>query len=283
MKKILSFALLWASLASAQAPCQPGDREHVYERISLLGIPPFLPPERLELTFAPMAARFSEVLGRSVRFQTSTTFERYAENVLAEEYDFAFLGPFLYVQLDLGSYVPLARAPGVIGGQFVALESSPIEELHDLRGKTLGMGPANSGIEPLAHLALVEHGLDPEKDITVRSFESALSCLQQLPAGTAAACVTLFFARERFEDGMGMSLKTIAETAKVQQGPLVAHRRVPQRDQDAIRELVLTWGEDPENRLPVSGAQVPSLVPVTPGDYDAVVRILRDVSKRSRP
>lgn len=280
MKKILSVALLWASLASAQAPCRPGDHGHVSDRISLLGIGPFLPPERLELTFAHMATRFSEVLGRSVRFQTSTTFERYTENVLKEEYDFALLSPFLFVQLDPGSYVPLARAPGVLRGEFVTLESSPVEKLDDLRGKTVAIGPLHSGMEYLARHTLLERGLDPDEDITVRYFESALSCLQQLPVGTAAACVTHSFARERFEEELGTPLKVIAETVGVHHGPFVAHCRVPEQERDVIRKLLMTWDEDPGNRLPVSGAQVPSGVPVALGDYDAVIKIWRDVKRR---
>ncbi len=227
-----------------------------------------------------MVTRFSEALHRTVRFQTSTTFERYAEKVLAEEYDFALIPPFLFLQLDPGSYVPLARPPGVIQGEFLVLPSSPIAKLADLRGKTLAVGPVHSGVEHLASHALVEQGLDPEKDLTVRYFESPLSCLQQLPAGTSAACVTNPFARERFEEEMGMRLKRIAETIGVHHGPFAAHRSVPEADREVIRKLLMGWGDDPINRLPVSGAQVPSLVPVAPGDYDEVVRIWRDVGAR---
>jgi ABC-type phosphate/phosphonate transport system substrate-binding protein len=279
LKKILSFALLWASLASAEAPCPPGNREPVSGREFLLGVGPFLPPERLELTFAHMATRFSEALHRGVRFQTSTTFERFTENVLAEEYDFALLPPFLYVQLDPGSYVPLARAPGVLRGEFVTLESSPVEKLNDLRGKTVAIAPQHSGMEYLARHTLLERGLDPDEDITVRYFESALSCLQQLPAATAAACVTHSIARERFEEELGTPFKVIAETVGIQHGPLAAHCRVPEQERDVIRKLLMTWAEDPGNRLPVSGAQVPSMVPVDPGDYDAVIKIWRDVKR----
>ena len=280
MKKILSFALLCASLASGEAPCPPADREPVSERESLLGIGPFLPPERLELTFAHMATRFSEALHRGVRFQTSTTFERYAENVLNEEYDFALLPPFLFVRLDPGSYVPLTRAPGVLRGEFVTLESSPVEKLDDLRGKTVAIAPLHSGMEYLARHTLLERGLDPDEDITVRYFESALSCLQQLPVGTAAACVTHSFARERFEEELGTPLKAIAETVGVHHGPFAAHCRVPEQERDVIRKLLMAWDEDPGNRLPVSGAQVPSGVAVAPGDYDAVIEILHDVERR---
>ncbi len=271
--------MLWASLAAAQAPCPRGNRGRVSDREFLLGIGPFLPPERLELTFAHMATRFSEALHRPVRFQTSTTFERYTENVLKEEYDFALLPPFLFVQLDPGSYVPLARAPGLLRGEVVTLESSPVDTLYDLRGETVAIAPQHSGMDALAHHTLLERGLDPGKDVTVRYFESALSCLQQLPAGTAAACVTHSFARERFGEELGTPLKVIAETVGVHHGPFVAHCRVPEQERDVIRNLLMAWAEDPANRLPVSGAQVPNLVPIAAGDYDAVVKIWRDFAR----
>jgi ABC-type phosphate/phosphonate transport system substrate-binding protein len=144
---------------------------------SLLGVPPFLPPERLELTFAYMASRFSEVLGREVHFRTSATFARYAENVLTEQYDFALIPPLVFVQLDPGSYVPLGRAAGTAYGEFVAVEGSPISQLSDLRGKTVAVAPQDFDVDYLAQYTLLEQGLDPKKDLTLRYFEAPFSCL----------------------------------------------------------------------------------------------------------
>jgi ABC-type phosphate/phosphonate transport system substrate-binding protein len=234
----------------------------------------------MELTFAHMAARFSEALGREVRFRTATTLARFEESLRAGEYDFAVAGPFLYLRLDPDSYVPLGRPPGRATAEFVALADSPLAELSDLRGKAVAIGPTRSDVDFLARYTLAEKGIDPGKDVELLYFEGSLSCLQQLLAGTAAACATMSFVREAFAEEMGVKLKVFAESAPVPRGPVLAHRRVPEGDRDLIRELLTTWADDPANRLPVPGAQVPSMVPIEPGEYEVVLRILASLRER---
>jgi len=277
-----ALCLLWASLASAAPPHSCPEKEGRWDkgRVSLLGIPPFLPPERMELTFAHMAARFSEHLGREVRFGTGTTWRRYSENVRKERYDFALVPWSLYLQLDPGSYLILGRAPGTFRAEFITLKSSPLEQLTDLIGKTLAMAPEGSDIDVLARSTLVDQGLDPDRDVTIRQFDGTLSCLQQILAGTAAACVTLGFARDSFEEKMGVELRVMGETVGVPRSPMVAHRRVPEKERETVRALLMSWAEDPANKLPVSGEQVPSLVPIEAGEYEAVQKLWRSLRER---
>jgi len=280
---LLGTILTWAAATVAAQQTGGSDAKPEIEkegRDYLLGINPFLPPKRLELTFAHMAARLSEALGREVHFRTSSTYGRFAERVAAGEYDMALVTPFLFVQLEPGTYVPLARAPGSTHGEFVTLENSPLEHLSDLQDQVLAVAPRGSVIDHLAVYTLLEQGLDPDEDVSVRLFENPLSCLQQLPAGTAAACVTNVVARERFAEIMDARLKVLGKTVSVPFGPFVAHRRVPRAEREVIRNLLMAWGDDPRNRLPVSGAQVPSLVPVTEGEYETVVEIWRALQER---
>lgn len=246
----------------------------------ILGVVPFLPPERLELTFGHMAARFAEALGATVRFRTSTTYERYEANLFAEEYDFALVSPFGFVELGSDAYVPLGRPPGEGRAQFFVLESSALETVKDLKGKTVAVGPAGSAVEVLTVYTLREEGLGLEGDVNLRYFQSPLSCLQQLPAGTASACATQWVARERFAEQMNMRVKVIGESVAIPFGPMVAHRRVPEAQRDTIRDLLMAWRDDPRNYLDVSGSQFPSLVPVAPGDYELVREIRRAVQDR---
>ncbi len=216
------------NLAAPQhLPSQAQSEAQLDQHQWLLGVGPFLPPKRLELTFGHMAARFSEALGHRVLFRTSSTHARYAERLRAEEFDFAVVPPFLFVQLDDGAYVPLARAPRLVRGELLVLEGSLISELNDLRGEILAIGPRDSGVDRLGAYMLQQHGFDLERDLTIRYFDGPLSCVQQILAGTAAACVTNFFARERFQDKMNVRLKVIGETPPVPYGPFVVHRRVP--------------------------------------------------------
>lgn len=274
----LRAALLALSLVCAVTGSWAQAEEHLPAYV--LGVGPFLPPDRLELTFGPMAARFGEALGREVIFRTSTTFERYTENVMAEEYDFALVSPFLFLKLDPGSYVPLARAPGLVRGEFIVLESSPLQTVADLAGKVVAVGPTGSGIELLMMHTLLEESLDPQVDLELHYFETPLSCLQQLLAETASACVTNFVERERFTESMNVRLNIIGQTIGVPRSPLVAHRRVDAEARETIRALLTSWRDDPRNQLPVSGAQVPNLIPVETQDYQPVLQILRNLRDR---
>jgi ABC-type phosphate/phosphonate transport system substrate-binding protein len=270
----LCAASAWAQTPVRRAKAPAAGRE------SLLGVVPFLPPERLELTFAHMAARFSEVLGREVRFRTATTWARYEESLRAGEYDFAVVGPFVYTRIASEAYVTLGRTPGRLTAEFVVLEDSPLAQLSDLRGKTLATGPTRSDVDYLTRYALAEQGIVPGKDVELLYFESPLSCLQQLLAGTAPACATMSLVREAFAAGMGVKLKVIAESAGVPRGPVLAHRRVPEGERETVRKLLSSWADDPANRLPVPGAQVPSIIPIEPGEYDVVQRILASLQER---
>ncbi len=150
----------------------------------------------------------------------------------------------------------------------------------ELRGKNLAVGPRESGLAYLATYTLLEHDLVPEEDLSVRHVDSPLSCLQQVLAGTAAACVEDRVTLERFADKMSAEMKVIGETVGVPFGPLVAHRRIPKAEQEAIRDLMMMWQEDPRNRLSIPGIQMPSLVPNTEDKYARVIEIWHELRER---
>ena len=144
----------------------------------------------------------------------------------------------------------------------------------------MAVGPVGSGVEVLTVYTLRQEGLDPEGDVNLRYFQGPLSCLQQLPAGTASACATNWVARERFAEQMSMKMRVIGETVAIRFGPIVAHRRVPEAQRDTIRDLLMAWGHDTRNHLDIPGTQFPGLVPVAPGDYQLVREIWRAVQDR---
>ncbi len=49
--------------------------------------------------------------------------------------------------------------------QYMALDSSPIKTIKDLKGKTIGINGARSSAEIWARLALTKNGLDPARDV----------------------------------------------------------------------------------------------------------------------
>ena len=71
-----------------------------------------------------------------------------------------------------GEKLPL-RSLGTLYSNFthvVALKSSGIEQIEDLKGKTVSIGAPNSGTEVIGLRLLAVAGLDPDKDVTKRSL-----------------------------------------------------------------------------------------------------------------
>ena len=246
------------------------------DRDYIMAVVPFLPAERLELSFGPLAARFGEVLERDVYFRSASGAARFAENLSAETYDFALLSSVLWAQADAGAYVPLARIPGTFTGEFVTLEDSPLQSVEDLRGRRLVLIQVE-GVDVLARYTLQQLGLDLTKDVSIRRVENALSCPQQLLAGTADVCAATFITRQRFSAQMNVELKVIGKTVAAPNALLVAHRRVPEVERDLIRDFMMTWRDDPDNDTGVPGVSLPNLVPFTSEDYDPLFEVLRVV------
>lgn len=73
-----------------------------------LGVFPFLAKPTLEGIFAPIAAELAGALGRPVRLQSASGFEKFTENLEGQQYDIAHIHPFEYVISGKKSgYAPL--------------------------------------------------------------------------------------------------------------------------------------------------------------------------------
>jgi len=142
----LTFAmLLLESPAYAHPPIQsaeacpgPSEEPRAANGEQFLGVAPFFTAKRMELTFAPMVARFTEAVGSRVHFRTTSSWERFHDRLAEEAYDYAIVDSFTFAQLGGDVYIPLGRAPGSTHVEFIVPPGSPIHGLSGLRGKLVG-------------------------------------------------------------------------------------------------------------------------------------------------
>jgi len=236
-----------------------------------LGVFPFLPPTRLERAFAPIAVEMSKLLGRPVEFRTTSTFERFSENLAAKQYDFAFVQPFMYIAAaDKYGYAPLVAWRKPLTAIFVVRKDSPYRDLQQLAGKRVALPPRDAAVSHLALEYLAERGLDRRTDYSY--YRSHFSCLQKVLVGEADACVSAEAALDFFESHMKLRMSVIAETRGIPHSLYVAQQRVPQADRKAVQQFLLSRAPD-ERQAERSGLRHQSFVAVTDSDYDVVRRI----------
>jgi phosphonate transport system substrate-binding protein len=238
-----------------------------------LGVFPYVPVSAIDRIYGPVAAQFTEDLGRPVHLKTKPTFATFVEELRKETYDIILVHPFFYVEArDEHHYVPLARLDEPLSGMVMVREEDPIETLADLKGKTIGLPPALAAVSELVKAALLDAGLSPGIDVTLEHYRSKPSCLQAVATGRAAACGLPRFALSEIDPNNDLKLRLMFETKAIANFVFAAHPRVPESDRANLCKSILAWPFTAKGRSILAGGAWTRFVPASDQDYDEVRR-----------
>jgi len=269
---------IFASIAHASEPPMP-------ERLTF-GVFPFVQTARIERLFAPMAARFGEVLGVPVAVRSSTSMRQFRERIEQQRYDLIFIQPFDYTRFAAGSnYIPLASwtfkgtrdHPGKLNAVFVVRKDSPILSLNDLQGKKIVAPPRESAIAILGELELRKQF--PKQVITVGYSPDHLSCLQQVASRHADVCICAGPPLAIFRNKHSVPLRVIHMSRWLPSSLYAVNKRIPEAQRQELRRELLSWKIDHANdRQYLLNGVWSSLCPASDTDYDPVRRLWQDYS-----
>lgn len=247
---------------AAGGPTLPGYR---------FGVFPYVPALTIDRIFGPIAASFATELGRPVYLKTRSTFESFAEQLEQQTYDIIFVHPFFYVEAaDRHDYLPLARLEGQLTAIAMVSEERPWRTWSDLAGKVIATPPALAAVSELARLALLDAGLIPEVDTTLRYYQTKTDCLQAVSVGAADACVLPRFVLPQINQTGEVRLRVMAETPAVANLVFAAHRRVPRTERMKLLSLILSWPDTERGRAILAIGSWPGFVAAQDADYAQV-------------
>lgn len=242
----------------------------------IFGVFPHLPPRDLEKVFSPIAADLGKAINQRVVLRSSTTYEKFMENLDKEIFDIAFVQPFDYIRIaDKFGYRPLATRKQKLAAIIVTKTDSPLKSIKDLQGKTVAMPPRVAAVSLLLNSHFRNHGIIPGKDVKQTHHRSHVSCMQQILIGEADACGTAAPALRFFQHKMNVKLKIITTSQKIPHTPFVIHPRVPKAEQDMIRQRILSWGESKESKKMLSRGRLKPFVHVSDSDYDIIRKLAK--------
>lgn len=252
----------------------------------VLGVHPFKPATRLVESFDPLMRYLSARLGEPVRLHIARDYQEHIDAAGSGRYDFAYMGPSLYVQLRNvhGARPLLARqqigARPVFHGKIFVRADSPIQRLEDLAGKRFAFGDARS---TMGHL--VPRHMLWQAGVTVEQFAEhkfvgdhlnvALGVLTgEFDAGAVKEDVYYQYEKR--------GLRAIATSAPMSDHLFVASHRMKPEQVQQLRALLLAMRQNPEGRAALQAitAGVGALVTVQDSDYDslrAVMQTLQDL------
>lgn len=236
---------------------------------------PYLPPREIEKIYSQVAKDFSKVLNHPVVFKTSSSYDSFIDAMVSEQFEFAFVQPFDYVDLaDNYGYRPLAARENLLRAVIVVPDNSPIKSWQDLRGKTLAMTPKTAAVSFLMFDELKRQGIEIGKDIKVKHYRSHVSCMQQLKIRKADACSTARPAVRFFQNKMKVKLREIGQSNPVPHSLFIAHPSVSIGKSNLIQRRILEWGRTEEGKQFIKGFRLSMFRKIRDNDYD-VVRTLK--------
>lgn len=250
----------------------------------IMGVFPFIPTASIEGIFAPLAAEIGRAIGRPVKLRTTTSFEKFMEELRGRSYDIAFIQPFDYVDIAKpGGYLTLAARNDRLSSHIVVKQDSPVRELKDLKGMRFGMPPKVSAVSFMNRIAVKKAGLNPDSDVRMIYLASHQACLQQLLIGKVDACGVSPPGVRLVEQQMKASFRLIHETPEIPSPLFVVRKELPAKDRETIKATLLQSdlaGVKPELRAMFLGEVKKPFRVTSERDYDTIRSYLKLLGHR---
>ncbi|MEM7022910.1 MAG: phosphate/phosphite/phosphonate ABC transporter substrate-binding protein [Pseudomonadota bacterium] len=238
-----------------------------------LGVFPYVPVLTIDRIYGPVAAQFSEDLGRPVHLKTKASFEKFAEEIAKESYDVILVHPFFYVEAhDEYQYLPLARVEEPLTAVVMVDADNPAETLADLEGQTIALPPELAAVSHMVKASIHEAGLVPGVNIRLDHKRSKLSCLDEVAIGRAAACGLPEFALSQIDPDNDRNLRRMFTTPGIKGFVFAVHARVPEADRSNLWKSILAWPYTARGRAILRGGAWTRFVRAEDEEYDEVRR-----------
>jgi phosphonate transport system substrate-binding protein len=233
----------------------------------LLGIFPYLPSRQVAEQNAALLPALAAAAGQGVQLRTTGSFGAFLDSVAAGQFDIIMVQPFDYAAAASQGYLPLARNGGAIEAHVFVRADSAYRQFADLKGARIAMPPFGSAVARLGRAGLKNAGLVPDHDVTVDYRRDHESCLQQVQRKEAAACVTSLGILATTPKDLSGGLRSVAELGKIPGLVFLAHRRVPEKLREKLRDAMLSWEGTETGRRLMRDAYLGPLAPFDPAEY----------------
>lgn len=213
-------------------------RAHANSPTYTLAVVPAQLPLTVYRDWSPLAEKIGARLGGRVELKVYPAFPQFEAELQRGVPDLVFFNPYHQVTARKAhGYQPLVRSGETLTGVLVVRDDSPIRNVRDLDGKTLGFPSASAFGASLYLRALLS--TRERLAFTPRYLESHTEVYRHVLLGEVAAGGGIYHTLEREPPDLRRRLRVVYETPPSVSHALAAHPRVPQGTRDAIRDLVI--------------------------------------------
>jgi phosphonate transport system substrate-binding protein len=262
---LLSFVFPTSAFSNGTRPVN-SDKDQL-----VLGLLPFVSPERLTQRFEPLARHLSRALDVDVVLETAPDYREFVRRTAKEKrYDLLFTAPhFYYLAQRNGGYRVAVRVSGApMDAVIVTPKTSPIYHLKDLSGRKLAT-PASLALGTLLvreRLATSDGDLTAEITLVETPTHNA-SLMSTINSFTdAASLMTPVF--DRMAPDIKDEFRVIAKTSSTPHMPFSVAPWVSVDRGHAFTEAMVNMRNSEEGRSLLKHLGWPGFVEAKPNSYD---------------
>lgn len=179
-----------------------------------LGIFPYVTTSKLITHNKAIRKYINSTTPYSISLVTSKDLPTYINNLKSYKYDLIFSAPHLarYVEKNY-KYKRVVMTTHQIRGVYIAKKDSPIENLSQLKGKTISLTPSETIIHQIVLKDFDFHNIVPGKNITVKPIKTFSNAMHDVINGYSDAAVTGVKIWKRLPLKLKSKLKKISTTS----------------------------------------------------------------------
>ena len=243
-----------------------GQREYIF------GVFPYMPLNKLYEVHAPMADSFSKKIDTPVVMRSAPSFESFRESLRREEYDIAFIQPFDYPNAhDKHGYLPLARRGAQLRNILLVRKDSPLNSIEDIKGKLIAAPAPSAAVTLIMKRELAKKDIDAVKDVRWVYKHSHFACMQSVLVKEADACSTAIRALKHWESvRLEERFRVIHNSETMPHTLMVAHKRVPEKTREVIKQTIINWSKTPDGQKILSRGNMIPFVSASDEEYNVI-------------
>lgn len=265
------FACCLALSSSAGVAANRVEKECNGSKPLIFGFLPLVSSGKLVQRFAPLVNYISDKIQRPVYIETAPDFIRFTDRTVHERrYDLLFTAPHFYYQAhNMAGYRLLVRvdSPGMVALIVVPVNSN-IKTESDLRGRKLATVHPLGLATLLARKYLVEHNIDPDRDLTLVSTPSHNASLLSSYYGVTDASILMMPPFRAANRDVREGMRIIAKSERSPHMPVSAAPWLDEVCANKIARILQTMRDSEAGRDVLKKTRFPGFVNASETDYE---------------
>jgi len=215
----------------------------------IFGFLPYHSPAKLIGLHKPLIEFLNKDLKETVTMISAPNFKSFRERTRDGNYDLVFTAPHMarLAELEAG-YKRVVMSTHMGRPMFLSLTTSGINNLSDLKGKTIALPPPRAINHHVAIETMAEHGLVVGKNVTILITPSHNSALVSLINHQAIAAVMGKSPWGNYANKYHDQIRVFAKGLEFPGFIVMAHARIVQPKVRKIQAAFLRFGKTPQGR-----------------------------------